>query len=324
MKDVNMPGMGKAVEKLAEQLERKYVFPEVGEHIAGVIRGKGEPAGVDAAAMADLLTWWLRDASGDKHLLVEHQVRQADHARERDEREFRAELERLARQQSYGVARVERLAGNVGLVELTEFLEPYLAGEVLSAATTIVAGCEALIIDLRRNGGGCPETVAILISYLFDADKDPVHLNDNYDRPSDKTQQYWTLPCVPGTRYGSSKPVYVLTSERTFSAAEEFAYDLQALGRALIVGETTAGGAHPGESVRLDDELVAFIPTGRAINPVTGTNWEGTGVTPDIIADAAQALDTAHRHALRTLLGADAMDRELAAEATAVLDAESA
>jgi C-terminal processing protease CtpA/Prc len=309
------------VEKLAEQLERKYVFPEVGAHIAGVIRGKGEPAGVDAAATADLLTRWLRDASGDRHLLVEHQVRQAEDAREPDEREFRAGL---ARQQGYGVARVERLAGNVGLVELTEFLEPYLAGEVLSAAIRIVADCEALIIDLRRNGGGCPETVAMMISYLFDADKDPVHLNDNYDRPSDKTHQYWTLPCVPGTRYGSSKPVYVLTSERTFSAAEEFAYDLQALGRALIVGETTAGGAHPGESVRLDDELVAFIPTGRAINPVTGTNWEGTGVTPDIIADAAQAPDTAHRHALRALLGAGAMDRELAAEATAVLDAASA
>lgn len=318
-----MPGMGEAVEKLADELERKYVFPEVGARIARVIREKGESDGVDATAVADLLTRWMRDVSGDKHLRVERQVRRAD-AGEPDEGELRAGLERLARGQSYGVTRVERLAGNVGLVELTGFVEPYLAGEVLSAAMRIVAHCEALIIDLRQNGGGCPETVAMMISYLFDADKDPVHLNDNYHRPSDKTQQYWTLPYVPGTRYGSSKPVYVLTSEQTFSAAEELAYDLQALGRALVVGETTAGGAHPGESVRLDDELVAFIPTGRAINPVTGTNWEGTGVTPDISAEAVQAPDTAHRHALRTLLDAGALDRELTAEATAVLDAASA
>jgi retinol-binding protein 3 len=109
----------------------------------------------------------------------------------------------------------------------------------------------------------------------------------------------------------------VLTSARTVSVAEAFAYDLQALGRALIVGETTAGGAHPGELVRLDDELVAFIPTGRAINPVTCTNTEETGVTPDINVDAGQALDTAHRHASRTLLEAGAQDRELTAEATA-------
>lgn len=319
-----MPGMGEAVEKLAEELERKYVFPEVGARIARVIREKGEPDSVDATEMADLLTRLMRDVSGDKHLLVERQVRPADHAGEPDEGEFRAGLEREARGQSYGVTRVERLAGNVGLVELTGFVEPYLAGEVLSAAMRIVAHCEALIIDLRQNGGGCPETVAMMISYLFDADKDPVHLNDNYHRPSDKTQQYWTLPYVPGTRYGASKPVYVLTSEQTFSAAEEFAYDLQALGRAVIVGETTAGGAHPGESVRLDDELVAFIPTGRAINPVTGANWEGTGVTPDISAEAVRAPDTAHRHALRSLLDAGALDRELAAEATAVLDAVSA
>jgi C-terminal processing protease CtpA/Prc len=149
----------------------------------------------------------------------------------------------------------------------------------------------ALIIDLRRNGGGSPGTVALVSSYLFD--DEPVHLNSLYWRPSDTTQDFWTDPGVEGRKFGGAKPVYVLTSSRTFSAAEEFTYNLQTRERAVIVGETTGGGAHPGGVVQLPHGLNVFVPSGRAINPITKTNWEGTGIVPDVPVPAADALEAA-------------------------------
>jgi len=141
--------------------------------------------------------------------------------------------------------------------------------------------------------------VALLSSYLFD--DEPVHLNDFYWRAQDTTQQFWTLPYVPGKRYGN-KPVYVLTSRKTASAAEEFAYNLKNLQRAVLIGETTAGGAHPFETYRIHPHFDAIIPTWRAINPVSGTNWEGTGVIPDIAVPQEDALKVAQIEAVQKIL----------------------
>jgi C-terminal processing protease CtpA/Prc len=155
-----------------------------------------------------------------------------------------------------------------------------------------------LIIDVRQNGGGAPGMVALICSYFFAGE--PVHLNDLYWRPTNSTEQWWTLAYVPGRRY-VGKDIYVLTSKRTFSAAEEFTYNLKNLKRATIVGDTTGGGAHPGEGVRISNHFGMFVPTGRAINPITKTNWEGTGVAPDISVPADLALKTAHLSALNKL-----------------------
>jgi C-terminal processing protease CtpA/Prc len=155
-----------------------------------------------------------------------------------------------------------------------------------------------VIVDLRRNGGGEPSSVAHLLSHFF-APGDVRHLNDIYTRPTDATQQYWTNPSVP-VRY--TGPVYVLTSKRTFSGGEEAAYDFQTQKRATLVGETTGGGANPGDFIAIAEGFGAFIPTGRAINPVTGTNWEHVGVKPDVAVPAADALRTAHAAALREAL----------------------
>ncbi|MCG3120544.1 MAG: hypothetical protein ALAOOOJD_03288 [bacterium] len=174
-----------------------------------------------------------------------------------------------------------------------------MASEAAATAMNFLANTDALIIDLRRNGGGQPEMVALLSSYLFDK---PTHLNDIYSRFDNRTQEYWTSETVAGKRYGESKPVYVLTSNRTFSGAEEFAYNLKNLKRATIVGETTGGGAHPVRPHRITDHFMIGVPFARAINPITKTNWEGTGVTPDIETTAEQALKVAQLAALKNLV----------------------
>jgi C-terminal processing protease CtpA/Prc len=151
---------------------------------------------------------------------------------------------------------------------------------------------------VRRNGGGSPHTVAMLSSYLFDQ---PTHLNSLYWRERDRTDEFWTTREVRGKRFGQGKPVYVLTSRQTFSGAEEFSYNLKALKRATLVGETTGGGAHPGGVRRVHELFTVFVPTGRAINPVTRTNWEGTGVVPDVAVPADEALHRARELAAKAV-----------------------
>jgi C-terminal processing protease CtpA/Prc len=166
----------------------------------------------------------------------------------------------------------------------------------------LVAGTYALIIDLRRNGGGSPEGVAYWCSHLFD--ERPTHLNDIFHADTGETHQFWTLPHVPGPRY-LDRPVYVLTSSRTFSGGEDFAYTLQALGRAQVIGETTGGGAHPTRPFPISAAVHIAIPFARSINPVTGTNWQGTGVVPDVSVPQEQAYDVAYAIALRHVLARD-------------------
>jgi len=163
--------------------------------------------------------------------------------------------------------------------------------DTVRAVMDAVADARALILDLRHNGGGRPELVALICSYLFE--DDPVHLNSIYWRDRDTTETLVTDPHVEGRKFGATKPAFVLTSKSTFSAAEEFAYDLQSRKRARIVGETTGGGAHPGGGHPLPHGMLVFVSTGRAINPVTGTDWGGVGVVPDVPVPADQALEAA-------------------------------
>jgi len=289
---------------LARELDAAYVYPEVARAVTAAVRrclDDGRYDGLDGEAFAVRLTADLQEVSGDKHLRVSYRrdpapdARADEVARQRWE-EYREHGERT----NFGVARFERLAGNVALLELREFFAPELGGGVAVAAMNLVAHADALIVDLRRNGGGSPAMVALVTSYLFDPE--PVHLNDLYWRREDATRQFWTSAYVPGRRFGREKPVWVLTSRETFSGAEELANNLKQLGRAVLVGETTAGAAHPGDVVRLHASFEAFIPTGRPINPISKGDWEGVGVAPDIDVPAADALRTAHAAALRHVL----------------------
>jgi len=227
-------------------------------------------------------------------------------------------MRQMGRLDNFGIRQVERLDGNVGYLDVRRVAVPANAGPAIAAAMELVAGAYALIIDLRHNGGGAPDGVVFWCSYLFDGE--PVHLNDIFRADTGETRQFWALPYVPGTRY-PDRPVYVLTSGHTFSGGEDFAYTLQALGRATVIGETTGGGAHPTRAFPISPAVHIGIPFARSVNPVTGTNWQGTGVVPDVAVPADQALDVAYARALEHVLGLDDVPPPIADEAREALAA---
>jgi hypothetical protein len=299
---------------LVAQLDA-YVFPSVAAKIRADIAQRLEAGGYGdikgGQQLADTLTAQLQQLSGDRNLRLHFSPAPLPHL-EPDAEPDAEEIDRqyqASRRRNFDLNRVERLAGNVGYIQLFSFEPPEFAGDTLAAAMTLVAHTDALIFDLRHNQGGSPATVALLCSYLFPAHP-PIHLNDLYWSETDETHQWWTVPYVPGRRY-LDKPVFVLTSPETFSAAEEFAYNVQVLKRGAVVGETTRGGANPGRGFRLHDHFWIFMPTGQAINPITGSNWDRTGVIPNVKVPAEIALETSHLMALNHLLevGAEGVAR---------------
>lgn len=316
------------VHRLAEKLKANYVFPDVAEQICTRLQKHLEDGTyaeiTDGEFLAFALTTHLQEVNQDEHLWVrwtpeplpEHEGALRENEAWVAERRQRAKLD------NYGLHKVERLPGNVGYVDIRRFEKPDWGGDTAVAAMPFLAETSALIVDLRKCTGGYPGMVALISSYLLG--EEPVHLNSMYWRDEGATQQYWTLPYVPGKRL-DDRPVYVLTSKDTFSGGEEFAYNLQTRQRATLVGETTGGGAHPGASYRLHPHFEAFIPIGRAINPTTEENWEGRGVVPDVSVPAEQALDVAYRMALESVMesasGAESGPlRRLLEEAEAALE----
>ena len=291
------------VAELSRQLQTSYVFPEVARAVATSLKTKeargGYATATDTDAFARALTRDLQTLGKDLHFQVDYdpEFQPQPEGEVRSAADLEAERAMVARR-AYGIERVQRLPGNVGLLEVRGFGPAEMVGEAMTSAMKLLSGTDALILDLRRNDGGEPAGVAHLLSHFF-AQGDERHLNDIYDRPRDSTRHYWTHPGVL-PRY--TRPVYVLISPRTISGGEECAYDLQTQKRATLVGETTAGAANPGGPVALGNGMVAFIPTGRSINPVTRTNWEHVGVKPDIAAPAAEAQKVAYIAALRELL----------------------
>ena len=293
---------GAILDSALKRLNESYVFPEVAQAMEKAVReraSKGEYEQITSAkTFAETLTSHLQTVSKDKHLRVRysHAVVPERGPRREPTAEEREEYRREMAWMNSGFDKVERLPGNIGYIEFRGFMDAEAGAETVAAAMNFVANTNALIIDLRKNGGGSPEMVALICSYLFGPE--PVHLNSLYWREGNRTEEFWTRKEVAGKRY-LNRDVYVLTSKRTFSGAEEFSYNLKNLKRAAIVGETTGGGAHPGGGVRLGEHFVMFVPRGRAISPVTKTNWEGTGVKPDVEVPAEQALTVARLMALK-------------------------
>lgn len=297
------------IDEAAKELDANYVFPDVAKAMAVALRerlaARAYDAYTSAKAFAQRLTEDLQAISKDKHLRVRYREEVLPPAPPRDASEEQEpspeeveEFRREAARNNFGFVKVERLEGNVGYVDFREFVPAQIAKDKASQVMAFLSDTDALIFDLRKNGGGSPDQIAWICSYLFAG---RVHLNDLYFRPGERTEEFWTDPSVPGTKY-LGKEVYVLTSDYTFSGAEEFAYNLKTRQRATLVGQTTGGGANPGGMSRLHDHFAMFVPMGRAINPITKTNWEGVGVEPDVKVDADRALAKAHALALETLL----------------------
>ena len=297
--------MQAVVNAAADALAKQYVFPDVARKMGDLVR-RNLKAGqykalTDPQAFAERLTADLRSVSRDRHLVVGFaperilEMRTPDEAKKKAALEYRKKADRM---DNYGFREVRLLGGNIGYLKFDYFSADPESFPVAAGAMAFLANCDALVIDLRENGGGNPEMIQFLSSYFFDGR--PQHLNSFYYRLGEKTKQYWTQVHVPGQRR-PDLGLYVLTSARTFSGAEEFTYNLKNMKRATIVGETSGGGAHPVRTEILSDRFAMSVPFARAVNPISGTNWEGTGVEPDVKVPAGQALDKAHALALEKL-----------------------
>jgi len=296
---LNAAARAAIVRTLVTEMNANYIDPAVAKRVGSAIAGKDAAGAYASAASAQefsaALAQDLRALSGDLHFNARFDAGFGQRSRAvADDEGVRAV------RAGYGIEKIERLPGNVAYIELRNFGPTELVGPVYTAALSLVAGADALILDLRRNGGGYSASVAQLMSHFFPPG-DKRHLNDIYDRPSNTTWESWTSASVT-ERY--RKPVYVLTSARTGSGGEECAYDFQTQKRATLVGETTAGAANLVRPFGVGHGIVVAIPTGRSINPITKTSWEHVGVKPDIAVPAEQALKAAHAAILRTLVSA--------------------
>ena len=303
---LNASDRAAVVRTLTAKMNANYIEPAVAERVGQALARKHADGGYASAASAQAfsaaLAADLRAFSGDPHFSVrfDERFRESDPGADVPTRAETDEARDATMRTGYGIERLERLPGNVGYIELRGFGPSTFVGPAYTAAMSLMAGTDELILDVRRNGGGSPASVAYLMSHFFPFG-DERHLIDIYDRPTGTTRQVWTVPTV-AQRY--DKPVYVLTSAGTFSGGEDCAYDFQAQKRGTLVGETTGGGANPVTRFSAGHGIVVAIPTARTTNAVTGTNWEHVGVKPDIAVPAAQALQTAHAAILRSLVSA--------------------
>lgn len=297
------------VDSIAKFMNERYVFADKGKEMADLVTQKlrsGSYNGIkEPRAFARKLTEDLLTINNDRHIGVMYMPERIAMMLAAAEDENNTELEeletRLNQYNNFDFEEIKILPGNVGYLKLNSFQGASISGPTAVAAMNFLANTDALIIDLRDNGGGSPSLIQLMTTYFFD---DTQHLNSFYYREDEETQQFWTLTHVPGKKLLHTN-IYVLTSSRTFSGAEEFTYNLKNLERAVIVGETTGGGAHPVASYIINDHFIVRVPFGRAVNPITRTNWEGSGVEPHIQAERSKAFDVAYMMALDSLMGTE-------------------
>jgi hypothetical protein len=298
---LDIAGRKRVIEAVLSALKQNYVYPETAEKMAAAIldnqqKGKYDDI-TDGGLLANQMGEDLSAVSHDRHLHVEWSPFKPPSQRQGPDPAAEARMQRELERNNCTFEKLEILAENVGYLKFNAFPAPEICGPTVATAMNFLAHADALIFDLRDNGGGDPHMVALIATYLFDH---AVHLSDIYNRREDSTTQYWTLPYVPGKRL-ASKPAFVLTSGRTFSGAEDFAYNLQAIQRVTVIGETTGGGAHPTTFQPVDAHFSVAVPFARSINLTTKTNWEGTGVTPDVQVKSTEALQAAHRLAVNKI-----------------------
>jgi hypothetical protein len=275
-----------------DNLKQHYIDPQVARKMADALlahnKNGDDDAVTDGRAFADLLTRQMREVSQDMHLEVVYSQSPLPHLLTEPSPEDLARYRKELEQDNCTFKRVEILPNNIGYLKLNTFPNPSMCQATARAAMASLNHADAIIFDLRDNRGGEPAMTALMAAYLFD------HPEYWYNPRENTTEQSWTLSPVPANKL-ADKPVYVLTSARTFSGAEQFCYDLKMLKRATLVGEKTGGAAHAGVFHRIDDHFGIGIPETKTINPFSKTDWAETGVEPDVKVKAADALETAKK-----------------------------
>jgi retinol-binding protein 3 len=298
-----------ALNELFKQMDANYVVPDIAKKIEADLTKwmKSSEFGLltDPVAFSAKVNEIIKANVTDAHLRFRYSptvLPVREDPGEPSAEEIKQENDWIRRMNS-NFRSVERLEGNIGYFAFDLFQSQVDVRRPMASVMNFLANTDGLIIDLRSNGGGDPAGVQMVCSYFFG--EKPVHLNSLYFREGDHTEEFWTLKELDAPRY-VNKPIYVLVSKRTGSGAEECAYNLQQLHRATIIGEPTWGGANPGGVYRLSDHYSCFIPGGRAINPYTKTNWEGTGVIPDVRIDPLKAKEMAHLLLVKTIAAKEA------------------
>lgn len=284
-----------AIKTLSQLMNDHYIFPEVAKntetHLMAQLKDGHFDQFKNDESFAEALTESVQSINKDKHMRIwvnpPYEAPQNTPERMIEERLHRT---KRIRQYNAGFNAVRVMEGNVGYLDLRGFAPMPDGKDAADAYMKLISQTDAIIIDLSKNGGGSPDMVQYLCSYFFD---EHVHLNSLYYREGDRTIEFWTLDDVGGERLPDI-PLFVITGERTFSGAEEFSYNMQTQKRATLVGQTTGGGANPGGTMPINDKLAVFIPTGKAINPITETNWEGVGVVPEVKTSVEESLNKAH------------------------------
>lgn len=306
---VDGPTRTQVIDTLIARLDQHYVFPETARQIKTLLRQRQHDGKYDAITngeqFAAQLTADMASVAHDLHMKVKFSPTRLRPGREVDA--MPKAMAKAAPERAYGVDSVDHLSPAIGYLRITAFPPRSRVADRYASALDKLSDTDGLIIDVRNNGGGDPESVALLISYFVDR---PTRLNDIWSRDSGQTTQTWTEGKLDGKRYGGKKPVVILAGPGTASAGEDFTYTMQALKRATVIGERTWGGAHPVALYRLGDHFYAAIPHSRTISPITHSNWEGTGVTPDIMTPLGNALAMARDILQRQLDAAQALHVE--------------
>lgn len=284
-----------AIQRLIQLMNDFYVFPEVAKKTETHLLTQWESGHFDQFEndedFAAALTESVQTINKDKHMRIRANKPYVA-PKNTPERMFEERIDRINRSRAgnFGFTTVKILEGNVGYLDLRGFAGLENGKAIADAYMKLMARTDAIIIDLSKNGGGSPRMVQYLCSFFFDQ---KLHLNSLYFREGNVTEEFWTLDEVGGQKMPDI-PLFVITSQKTFSGAEEFSYNMQTQKRAILVGQTTGGGANPGGTRGITDNLRVFIPNGKAVNPITNTNWEGVGVIPEIKTTIEEAMDKAH------------------------------
>jgi hypothetical protein len=299
-----------AMRVAGDQIEADYIGAAAAPAIAARLRSeartlKRRPR--QGEALAGELTELLRAASHDAHFKFGYsaEAMPAEAFEPPSSGQLEAARERTARINNFGVLKAERLPGNIGLIDFDQFTDPANMRRPLAAAMELLRHCDAMILDLRYNGGGHARGAALAISYFLPETPGRLLLRLE-GRNSAEAVEIGTEGRLEAERF-LGKPVYILTGPDTFSAAEMFAWTMQRESGALVVGTKTRGGGHPSARVRLTAHYAMILPTTRSAT-ASGASWEGIGVAPDIPAKVADALVEARRAALAALLAAAPKD----------------